>query len=267
MDKPIIANLDDIVFDSRNKEYGAYLLRKNYTRNVRNGFIFGTIGLVLLVSIPFIASWIEQLKPVDDDVKRLTYAELTEPPPMDENKPPPPPPTEIPPPPQRAAIKFVIPEPVPDEEAKPEETIVDIDSIKEKNVDTETKEGTDDGFDFGAAEGTGNQAVEEKKEEEPDPNAFILVEKEPQPVNLTEIRKNISYPPQAKEAGITGKVILRILVNKEGEYDKHIVVKSPHKLLTDACVEQVKNLKFTPGIQAGKPIKVWVTIPFDFKLQ
>ena len=83
---------------------------------------------------------------------------------------------------------------------------------------------------------------------------------------MDDIKKLIGYPPMAKEAEIEGKVILRVQVNKNGNYVKHIKIKDPHPLLTKAVEDQIHNLKFTPGVQAGKPIKVWVTIPFDFKL-
>jgi len=52
-----------------------------------------------------------------------------------------------------------------------------------------------------------------------------------------------------------------------GVFVKHVVLKSPHKILTEAVEKELPNLEFTPGIHAGKPIKVWVTIPFDFRLQ
>jgi TonB family protein len=57
------------------------------------------------------------------------------------------------------------------------------------------------------------------------------------------------------------------LVDKEGNVEKHMVLKSKHQLLTDACVNQLRTLKFTPAIQAGKPTKFWVVVPVDFKLQ
>jgi protein TonB len=115
--------------------------------------------------------------------------------------------------------------------------------------------------------GTGNQPAEVAEEPEPDINAFVAVEKEPAPVNLDEIKKRIVYPPLLKEAGVQGKVIVRILVGKDGKYIKHQVIKSSHKLFTEAVEKEIQNLEFTPAIQAGKPIKLWVTIPFDFRLQ
>lgn len=101
----------------------------------------------------------------------------------------------------------------------------------------------------------------------PDPNAFIMVEKVPQPVNLDEVVELIGYPELAKESSIEGQVIVRILLDEKGNYMKHSVIKNPHPLLTKAVEKQVHKLKFTPAIQAGKPVKYWVTIPFKFKLE
>ncbi|NBV12822.1 MAG: energy transducer TonB [Sphingobacteriia bacterium] len=265
MEQPILANLDDIVFEARNKEYGAYALRQKYSRSVVTAFLFGTAFVLFALMIPAILTWIENSLPQEEELKKVTIVEMTEAPPIDKEKQPELPPEELAPPPKKSAIKFVIPEPVPDEEAKPEETIVDIDSIKDKNVATETVEGSEEGFDFGEKEGTG--VVEAPKDDTPDPNDFILAEKEPAPVNMSEFKKNIGYPPQAKEANISGKVILKVLVDKEGNIEKHILVKSPHPLLANACVAQLPLLKFTPAVQAGKPIKFWVVVPVDFKLQ
>jgi protein TonB len=267
MSQPILANLDDIVFEARNKEYGAYILRKKYPRQILASFLFGSLLVLFTLGIPAIIGFIEGLQPAEEEeVQKVTIVELADVP-INEEKQPELPPEEVAPPPKKSAIKFVIPEPVPDEEAKPDETIVNIDEIKDKNVSTQTVEGTEDGFDFGEKEGTGNKVVEAPKEEEPDPNAFMAVEKEPVPVNMADFKKNIGYPPQAKEAGIEGKVLLKVLVDKEGNVEKHMVLKSKHQLLTDACVAQLKTLKFTPAIQAGKPTKFWVVVPVDFKLQ
>lgn len=114
---------------------------------------------------------------------------------------------------------------------------------------------------------TATQAADATAEDlVPDPTDFVAVEKEPQPLNYEEVRKRIGYPLLAKEAGIQGKVIVRVLVNKNGKYEKHIVLRSPHKMLTEAVERELPNLEFSPGIQAGRPVRVWVTTVFDFQL-
>jgi periplasmic protein TonB len=267
----IKADLDELVFRSRNKAYGSYELRKQISRRTIIGFIAASTFFVLAMATPTIISW---LTPKEEEGlvarRKVSYAELSEPPAIDEKKPPPPPPTETPPPPpQKAQVKFIPPTIVKDKEAKPEETIVSVDTFKKSNVDAGVKnvEGDPNAlFLVGEADGEGEGPVEIVEDKEPDAFAFNPVEKEPAPVNLDAIKAKIQFPPQAKEAGIGGNVVLRILVDREGNYSKHVVVRTAHPMLTNEVLKYIKDLKFTPGIQAGKPVKVWVTIPFQFKL-
>ncbi len=261
---------DERLFANRNKAYGAYYLRKNYVRHTTRALIIGISLVVLGFAVPFIKAYIEaKIEGLNRAKKKTVVTELMEPPPIDKkNEPPPPPVEQPPPPPQRAQIKFVPPQIVKEEQAKPEETIANIDTLMKVDPGTKDVEGDPNAVPtIEEGTGTGDQPVEVRDEPDPDINAFVAVEKEPQPVNIDDIKKRIGYPPLAKEAGIQGKVIVRVLVGKDGKYVKHVVLKSPHKILTEAVEKEIPSLEFTPGIQAGKPIKVWVTIPFDFRLQ
>ncbi len=275
--KVIYADLDELVFRNRNKEYGAYLLRKLEPKILRRATLIGVLAFLIAFSAPKIKNLIEANMPKEEvKKKKITYAELGEPPPInkEEEPPPPPPPQKLPEPPKKASVKFVPPKVVEDEKVEePEETIANVDTLQKVDPGLENVEGDPDAvedIDFGDVEGTGDAPVEvkepEKKEEEPNPYEFVLVEKEPAPVNMDDIKQRIGYPPQAKEAGIEGIVTVRVLVDENGNYVKHIVLNSPHPILTKAVEKELPKLKFTPGIQAGKPIKVWVNIPFRFKL-
>lgn len=88
----------------------------------------------------------------------------------------------------------------------------------------------------------------------------------PAPINMNEVQQVIGYPYAAIQANIEGYVILKILVDENGDYLKHIVLTSPHPILLKAVEEQVSNLKFTPAYQGGKTIKYWLVVPFKFKL-
>lgn len=102
--------------------------------------------------------------------------------------------------------------------------------------------------------------------EEPDINAFIFADVEPKPTNMLDIQKSIGYPQIAKDAGIQGNVVIRILVDEKGNYRKHRVINEVHPILTKAVTKHVDKLKFEPAIHEGKPIKYWVNVPFAFKL-
>jgi protein TonB len=161
---------------------------------------------------------------------------------------------------------------VKDEEAPKEEIkMINQDSLDKKDPGLRDQEGDPNApVDFGEIDGTGDAPKETreapKEEPDPDPTAFISVEKEPAPANLDIIKSRITYPQAAKDIGVTGKVIVRVLVGPDGKYVKHMILRSPHNLLVAEVEKHLKSLEFTPGIQAGKPVKCWVTIPFSFNL-
>jgi len=104
------------------------------------------------------------------------------------------------------------------------------------------------------------------EEAEPDPKAFASYDREPEPLNINEVAKKIVYPQEAKDLSITGKVIVRVLVSEKGTYLKHIVMRTPHEILTKEVERHIQDIKYKPGILNGKTVKVWVTIPFSFNL-
>jgi periplasmic protein TonB len=270
MSETVYADLDEIVFEGREKEYGAYAMRKQYNRYLERAALIAFLLFLFLTTFPKIYQWI---KPDSSEaveqitVTPVSLADLAEPPPLDEEELPPPP-VETPPP-VRAQIEFKVPTPKPDDQVTEEETIKEMDELEDSKADigSEDVEGTVGGYDFGDIDGAGvEEVVVKEPEKEIGPSDFVLLEKEPSPVNLDDLKGLIGYPPMAKEAEIEGKVIVRVQVDKTGHYVKHIVIKDPHPILTKAVTDKISKLTFTPGIQAGKPIKVWVTIPFDFKL-
>lgn len=101
---------------------------------------------------------------------------------------------------------------------------------------------------------------------EPNPNAFVQVEQKPLPLNFTEVRDSISsMRPIFGESAIEGNVVLKVLVDENGNYVKHIVLKQVHPILCKAVESQVNKLRFTPALQEGKPIKFWLVLAFNFK--
>ena len=92
------------------------------------------------------------------------------------------------------------------------------------------------------------------------------VEKAPEAVNLEQVRSSMVYPPIALEAQIEGKVTVKVLVSESGSVMKVGSMSGPEAFHSEVR-EKVMNLQFTPGLQNGKPVKVWVTVPFNFKLK
>jgi len=266
-----VANLDEIVFRRRNKDYGAYVLRKEYSKNTLRAMILGVLFAVAALVVPLLIS---KFKPFESDQQIVldeTTAVLEEPPPMDEEEELP---EEVnvepPPPPSRSEIRFVPPEVVEHEEAEPEVTIASVDTIQKIDIGTKNIIGDDDAPPtIGITEigGKGNKPIEvEVAEKEPDPDAFIIVEKKPEPVNMDEFKRLIVYPPLLKEMGTNGTVFVRVLIGKDGKVKRHIIKRTPHELMSDEVVKHLSKLRFTPAIQAGKPVEHWANVPVRFNL-
>jgi TonB family protein len=101
---------------------------------------------------------------------------------------------------------------------------------------------------------------------EPSSNATLQADEPPVPINLMEIRQSIGYPKPAAEAGLEGLVVARVLVEKDGSYLQHELVKSVDPRLDQAVVDQLPTLSFEPATKDGQPVRFWVNIPFRFKL-
>ena len=90
-------------------------------------------------------------------------------------------------------------------------------------------------------------------------------------VDLTEKPKVLSaakpvYPEPARKAGVEGKVILKVLIDTDGKVSQTRILKSTPPL-DPAAIAAAKKFKFAPAKMNGKPVKVWMTIPFQFRLK
>ncbi len=101
--------------------------------------------------------------------------------------------------------------------------------------------------------------------------AFMLLnaqEKPPFPKGgLEAIMENVEYPKAAKEADVQGKVLIKAVVDKEGNVIKTEVLESVNPDLDNAAVKAVELTKFIPGEKDGKKVKSEVVIPIMFKLK
>ncbi len=108
------------------------------------------------------------------------------------------------------------------------------------------------------------QKVEKKqtKEEIPDPDKMIDVDE------FVKTIKQVTpkYPEDAKAQNIEGKVFLKVLVGIDGVPRDVRVVKSDAQQLEKAAIESVMQWRFEPAKLKGKPVAVWVVVPFNFAL-
>ena len=95
------------------------------------------------------------------------------------------------------------------------------------------------------------------------PPVFRPVEEYPQVVHQA-IPK---YPELAQRAGIEGKVIVKVWVDKNGNPRQAIVLKSSAEILNQSAVDAAMAYRFTLAIMNKGPVSIWITIPFEFKLK
>ena len=109
---------------------------------------------------------------------------------------------------------------------------------------------------------------EETKKTEEEPQYFVAVEDMPEPIGgIAAIQSKIVYPEIAKRAGVEGKVYVKAFVDEKGNVTKVEVQKGIGAGCDEAAMKAVKETKFKPGKQRGKPVRVQVSIPVVFRLQ
>ncbi|MEM7656562.1 MAG: TonB family protein, partial [Bacteroidota bacterium] len=197
----------------------------------------------------------------------LTLEKL-DPPPVIEEKEEPFIPPELPEPPKVKTLAANIPLPTPDDQLDEQDaTINEMDSlVKAPNIAFDDQDGLDMESPFIGDEINTDIPAIFAEPEMPKAEDFVIAEEEPIPVNMSDVSKLIGYPQMARDAGIEGTVIVRVLVDKRGKYRDHKLINSAHVILDRAVQKELDKLQFTPAIQGGKPIPFWVNIPFRFSL-
>lgn len=272
---PVYRDMLDIIFADRNKEYGAYQLRRSYPLYVGRALILGLALIILFFSIPYISSKVSGAFKKNEKLVDVV-AELGPPPDIDPNNPPPPPPPPppTPPPPTRSTVQFVPPVVKKDEEVVDEEPPTVEEVIETKaDIGKETKKGNDEApptIEENPHElivETPKAPVEEKTYEMFDiqkPPSFPGGEGE----LLKYLAENIKYPPLARENNIQGVVALTFVVGKDGKVREVKIVKDIGGGCGKEAVRVVESMpKWIPGEANGNPVKVRFTLPVRFRLE
>lgn len=250
---------EDLVFENRNKAYGAYVLRTVYTKNVVKGVFITLAILALIFYSPDIVALFKTEEIVEKaPPRKLVYTELSAPPPIDKPKPPPP---QVQLPKLQKVIKFVPPKVVKEEVV---EEIPTIEEIKQHEVAAVEVEGpTEVIFD---------EPVEEVVVEEDDNKIFTVVEQQPEfqggyEAMMNFIKKNMRYPASARRMGVDGTVYVSFVVSKDGSISE---VKTIRGISADCDKEAMRVVSmmpaWRPGKQNGKPVFVRFVLPIKFKL-
>lgn len=257
-----IPGFDDIVFESRNKEYGAYLLRKKYPRALLAGTIISLVAGASSVLLPFF------IEPSDEFMVagggRYVTVEMEELSPPEDFiyvAPPPPPPPET----NRSEeiAKYTVPVIVDTLlTAEPElATIAEALKLPADDTDIEVY-----------SNGIGDDILIGDGSSEGEP-AFFLVEVMPtfRGGGLDKFRewvnKRTNYPQAAVDAKIRGTVFLTFVVEKDGSVSNVTVLKGVHPLLDNEAVKAIsESPRWNPGLQRGQPVRVRYQIPMSFVL-
>ena len=253
--------MDEIVFDNRNKSYGAFFLRHLTKRNTVKALIFIFCLSSVLTGFSYVG--LGFLKKKSDEVAIERVVTLTEPPPLDEEAPPPAP-RRTPPPPVRPTVKFVEMVVKKDEEVA-EDEVISVDEIK-ADISTVNQEGDEDAdIVIEEVKVVQQPVVEEKK-------VYDFLEQMPEyPGGVKNLYKylgdNIKYPRMARDNGIEGTVYIKFVVDDKGAVSQAHVVRSIGAGCDEEALRVVKEMpNWTPGRQNGKPAAVWYTDPVKFTL-
>jgi protein TonB len=251
-------DFDDLLFKSRNKDYGAYQLRKRYNSVVVAGVILASFLVTTAVLLPFV------LTSRNDRVLRggANYVQVKlenlELPPEELYVPPAPPPPEA----TRVqeVIKYVPPVVV--------DTVLPNESSLPTNDQILSQSETDQIEVTGS--GSGDDLLSGQEGPETD-EPFFFVEVMPSfrggDINKFRdwVQKRTSYPQAAIDRKIQGKVFLTFIIETDGTVSNVTIVKGVDPIIDDEAVKAIRESpKWSPGLQRGQPVRVRYSISLNF---
>ncbi|MCI9285096.1 MAG: energy transducer TonB [Muribaculaceae bacterium] len=270
----------ELIFEGKNKDFGAYELRKASAKRHNRAMLVILIVLLIVALLGLLANTVLQQSDArpEDQVEQamIDYSaeEQEEEEPEEE---------------EMQRVEEQQPEALPEEilntvkatelQITRDEEVVEEIKSQDDLKETDTAVGTTD-FDKGTddlnvvREHKEEIIVEEKKPEPVDDNkVFDVVEQKPQfpggdAALLKYVAEHIRYPAMAQENNIQGRVVVQFVVTKTGSVGEVKVVRGKDPDLDKEAVRVVKSLpKFVPGKMNGHAVNVWYTLPIQFKLQ
>jgi len=205
-------------------------LKKFYTVFLETGIIMALLVIIILVKIN-----IEAEPPEVIEVNRQEIIQMEE---VVQTKQ-----VEVPPPPPRPPV----PVEVPNDEVI-EEEVIDFDAELDMDAPMDLP-----------------PPPEEKEEEE---DFFVVVEEMPELIGgMAALQASVKYPEMARRAGIEGRVTVQFVVNEKGEVENPRVIRGIGGGCDEAALEAVRNAKFKPGRQRGRPVRVQYALSINFRLE
>ena len=269
--KILNSNIIDIIFDGRNKNYGAYELRTQYNKRLTRALVItASVALLIMLASFLSAKFEDSNKKADLVVKELEMADIQQP--EEKVEPPPPPPPKPPDPPKIEMAKFTPPKVVKDEEVKPEEEMKEVEKLEDTKIGVANQEGQKDlGIVAPPVEDKGGVVAAPKVEDED--KVFQKVEIEAQfPGGEGAWTKYISreinrYIDELQEAGKAGTCLVQFIVDKEGNISEVEALTMKGTKLAEICVNAIrKGPKWTAAEQNGRKVKAYRKQPVTFQI-
>ena len=268
----------DMMFENRNKEYGAYVLRRQTgRRNVISMIavllLFAAVMVFMIAKNAYeayqkehaVMDQVTELSALTQQKKKEAKVERKEIPVKQEEQKV----VEK----VKSSMKFTAPEIKKDDEVKPEDELKSQDEVMNSKVAIGALNvvGNDEsGEVLKAKEVIATEPVKPKEEEN---KVFDVVEQMPSYPGgmgalMQYLSSNIKYPVIAEENGIQGRVICTFVVEKDGSITDVKIAKSVDPSLDKEAVRVVKSMpKWIPGKQNGSAVRVKYTLPVTFRLQ
>lgn len=265
--KILQADILDIIFEGKNKSYGAYELRKSYSSRLTKALIITATLLLLIFLGSLLANVINSNEKQDLVVVDTQMAEIKKDEPV---APPPPPPPTPPPPPEIKQVQFTPPKVVKDEEVKPDEKIEEI--VEEAAISTKTVESENTNQIVQApVEDKGTQVVEAPKADDEN-KIFNKVEVEAAfPGGDAAWRRYLqnnldaNTPVDNGASEGTYQVVIRFIVAKDGSISDVVAETSfGHGMEAEAVKIIKKGPKWTPALQNGRNVNAYRRQPITF---
>ncbi|MGC4102283.1 energy transducer TonB [Ferruginibacter sp.] len=267
--KILNADILDIVFDGRNKQYGAYDLRRYYSNRMRKALLITGSAILILICGSVFAHFSGKGKSDGLEVKDIDMANVKEtPPPV--TPPPPPPPVQAPPP-DLKQVNFTPPVIMKDEDVKPEDKIQAIDD--DAMISNINKESDNTNQVVQApVEEPNTGAIDVPKSNDDENKVFTKVEKEAAfdgdwgGFLKRYLNPDVPNDNGAPEGSYT--VVVKFIVSKDGSLSDISCESDPGYGICQEAIRVIKKTKnWIPAVQNGNNVTAYRRQPITFQVQ
>jgi periplasmic protein TonB len=258
----------DLLFENRNKDYGAYNLRRTYNKRIRNALLitFGTVALLLLAS--FMANNMNEDDAADIVVRDVVLEDIKQ---QEEEKPEPPPPPPPPKvePPKVEMTKFTPPVIKKDEEVKQDEIPPEVEELKDTKIDVVSQEGIKDlGIAVPPVVDEGKAVVEAPKKEDEN-QVFTKVEIEASYAGDWGrfLQRTLNAETPVNNGAPAGQytVVVQFIVDKGGNISDVKALTNHGYGMEEEAVRSIKKAsKWNPAVQNGRQVNAYRKQPITF---